>query len=359
MKISIGENIKKLRKDRNITQERLAQALNISVAAVSKWERDETYPDITLLFPLAHYFNITIDELMGYNKEKIEKDIVNTLEVYTKMSKDYSTHHLAKDYITEAYKRFPNDFRIMNAYAWCIAGGAADNDRNTLLKNYNELWKICTKIINECTNSSIVLNAKGLQAKLLNAQGRTDEAIGILENNFSNSWDNAIHRIEQLFPKNTPEYRYWNRINVYRYAQNAALKLGRAYWYDDTLTDEEKIANCEKAIDALTFSRKATNEPYFAIMEYDLIGSFNFRLAALRPNMVENIARLLDKMLSVAEALTEYIKNDEALKKIYSGKINYNPLKYELNMWKTTDHPQISKLRNETKIIEILNKYSI
>ncbi|MBR2296808.1 MAG: helix-turn-helix transcriptional regulator, partial [Clostridia bacterium] len=52
MKIAIGENIKRLRKQKGITQEKLAEAINVSVAAVSKWERDETYPDITLIFPL-------------------------------------------------------------------------------------------------------------------------------------------------------------------------------------------------------------------------------------------------------------------------------------------------------------------
>ena len=65
MKISIGENIKRLRKQKDITQEKLAEALNVSVVAVSKWERNESYPDITLLFHLAHYFKISVDELMG------------------------------------------------------------------------------------------------------------------------------------------------------------------------------------------------------------------------------------------------------------------------------------------------------
>ncbi|MBR7082755.1 MAG: helix-turn-helix transcriptional regulator, partial [Clostridia bacterium] len=46
MNITIGENIKRLRRERNVTQEQLAEVLNISTAAVSKWERGETYPDI-------------------------------------------------------------------------------------------------------------------------------------------------------------------------------------------------------------------------------------------------------------------------------------------------------------------------
>ena len=70
MKISIAESIKRLRKEKDITQEKLAEALNVSVAAVSKWERNESYPYITLLFPLAHYFNVSVDDLMGYNAEK-------------------------------------------------------------------------------------------------------------------------------------------------------------------------------------------------------------------------------------------------------------------------------------------------
>ena len=356
MKISIAESIKRLRKEKDITQEKLAEALNVSVAAVSKWERNESYPDITLLFPLAHYFNVSVDDLMGYNAEKIEQDILDTLEEYKNISRDCSSHHLAKDYITEAYKRYPNDFRIISEYAWCIAGGFADNDNKCLLDNFDELWKICEKLVHECSDSAIVLNAKGLKAKLLHAKGRTNEAIEILESNFSNSWDTSSHRIEQLFQKDSYEYRYWNRVNVYQYAQNTALKLGRAYWYSDTLSDEEKIIACEKTIDALSTASKETGEVYFSVMEYDLAGSFNFRLAASRPDMISDITRLLDKMLSAAKKLTVFIKTDEALKKIFSEKVNCDPLKWELTQWRTTNHPQISKIRGEAEIIEVLNK---
>lgn len=75
MKITIGANIKSLRQKKGITQDELSAAMNVSSAAVSKWERDETYPDITLLQPLAYYFGVSLDELMGYNKEKIQADI--------------------------------------------------------------------------------------------------------------------------------------------------------------------------------------------------------------------------------------------------------------------------------------------
>ena len=58
---------------------------------------------------------------------------------------------------------------------------------------------------------------------------------------------------------------------------------------------------------------------------------------------------------SAAKALTEFIKIDETLKKIFSGKVNCDPLKWELSQWRTTNHPQISKIRNETEIIDVFS----
>ncbi len=70
MEMTIGANIKRLRTAKNITQEQLSVAMNVTCAAVSKWERGETYPDITLLQPLAYFFEVTLDELMGYDQKK-------------------------------------------------------------------------------------------------------------------------------------------------------------------------------------------------------------------------------------------------------------------------------------------------
>ena len=51
-----------------MTQEQLAEKLNITNAAVSKWERGDSFPDITMLFPIADYFGISVDELMGHTE---------------------------------------------------------------------------------------------------------------------------------------------------------------------------------------------------------------------------------------------------------------------------------------------------
>ncbi len=62
---SLGRKIADLRKDKGITQEELAQKLNVTAQAVSKWENDISYPDIMTLPQLAKILGITVDELFN------------------------------------------------------------------------------------------------------------------------------------------------------------------------------------------------------------------------------------------------------------------------------------------------------
>lgn len=61
--MSLSDNIKRLRIEKNLTQEQLAIKLGVSAQAVSKWETSETYPDGTLLVPLANELEVSLDEL--------------------------------------------------------------------------------------------------------------------------------------------------------------------------------------------------------------------------------------------------------------------------------------------------------
>jgi len=63
--MSIGKTIKKLRRERDITQEQLAAYLGITSRAVSQWECDRTAPDITQLPLLSAIFDTTTDAILG------------------------------------------------------------------------------------------------------------------------------------------------------------------------------------------------------------------------------------------------------------------------------------------------------
>ena len=68
--MSIGEKIYRLRTEKNITQEDVAFELGVSRQSVSKWETDQAIPDLDKIKMLCEYFNVSIDYLLGIEKEK-------------------------------------------------------------------------------------------------------------------------------------------------------------------------------------------------------------------------------------------------------------------------------------------------
>ena len=75
MELMIADKIKKYRKEQNMTQDALAQALGVSPQSVSKWECGDGYPDITLLPSIANFFEVTVDELIGNDVISAKEDV--------------------------------------------------------------------------------------------------------------------------------------------------------------------------------------------------------------------------------------------------------------------------------------------
>lgn len=79
--MNFSENLRRLRKAKDIKQEALAEAMNVSRQTVSKWENGTAMPDFKKLNALAEYFGVTIDELLGFSNDKTNNDNIND---YTK-----------------------------------------------------------------------------------------------------------------------------------------------------------------------------------------------------------------------------------------------------------------------------------
>ena len=67
--MTIGDRLLKLRKERNLSQEDLANELDVSRQTISKWETNQSMPDFDKIVPLCNYFGITTDELLTGNKD--------------------------------------------------------------------------------------------------------------------------------------------------------------------------------------------------------------------------------------------------------------------------------------------------
>lgn len=109
MNIYFSENIRRLRKEHNLTQEALANFLGVSFQTVSKWERGESYPDIAMLPEIASFFKVSVDNLLGVNKAENEKEIQDMLTQFNNFVNDMEKK---SELLKEMIKKFPNDFRI-------------------------------------------------------------------------------------------------------------------------------------------------------------------------------------------------------------------------------------------------------
>ncbi len=86
MNLEFGRNLKKLRRERDMTQDELAQALNLSVQAISRYETGTAYPDIEMLPVMAGFFGTTVDALLGVSRDMREKrmdEYMNQLRLLT------------------------------------------------------------------------------------------------------------------------------------------------------------------------------------------------------------------------------------------------------------------------------------
>ena len=85
--LNLSNILVKKRKEKGITQDQLAAYIGVSKASVSKWETGQSYPDITFLPQLAAYFNMSVDELIGYKPQMTKEDI---RKLYLRLAKDFS-----------------------------------------------------------------------------------------------------------------------------------------------------------------------------------------------------------------------------------------------------------------------------
>jgi len=165
MNIIICDNLKELRKKKNNTQEDLAEFLTVSIAAVSKWERGECYPDIELLPQIAMYYDVSVDDLLGVGKIRIEKKVAE----YYKKADDYerkgdvASHHAVW---AEAYKEFPNHYNVMRFYSWTLPDERAD-----------EIIKISERLYSESAMPSQKCEVIRTLSNLYNRLGNEEKAI--------------------------------------------------------------------------------------------------------------------------------------------------------------------------------------
>lgn len=154
--MTIGQTIKKLRKNADMTQEELAEMLSISSQAISRWETDSAMPDISLLPSLCNIFNVSADELLGIDIVKQDEEINEIRkEADEKSSRGYFKE--AREILEDGLRKFPKSYLLMHDLMY-VASNQSDNtdysaEQRKLFRQ--EAISLGEKILNSCTQDEI------------------------------------------------------------------------------------------------------------------------------------------------------------------------------------------------------------
>ena len=152
--MNLGITIKKYRHQQDLTQEQLAEYLNVSVSAVSQWESNKTIPDISTILALANFFGVTLDELFDRTSKEKELEI----EKYFELDRQYSNQGEIKKLLLlwrEATQKYPGDFNCLINLAYTLEAAVySSNDIEDCERNAKESIAVCERILRDCNENN-------------------------------------------------------------------------------------------------------------------------------------------------------------------------------------------------------------
>ena len=247
MTIYLSENIKRLRRENNLTQETLAEFLGVTFQSVSNWERGESYPDITILPEIASFFKVSIEELLGVNKAVDEEDIKRLLEEHD----NFTDNKLIKESIYYLKDKYPNDFRVQLRYMGYLI---CFDDATQNTKKIESLYQ---NIQNNCTKDSIRICAKRFYIHYLELMARNENS----DITFADC-EKIIKEMPRMrdgremyfncYPENHPEREAMIQEAIEEEVFLLDNTISR-YLYDDKYSSEYRIALTEKSMEFFNF----------------------------------------------------------------------------------------------------------
>lgn len=192
MKINIGERLKQLRLQKGLTQEQLAEVFGVSAQAVSRWENNTSYPDITLLPGLAIYFNTSVDAIVGMDeirKEEVLRKIhgdINDLVISGQTD-------MAIALIRDSLKIYPNDSGLLMSLGETLAHRKDDSAAT------QEAISIAERILQ---NDDVSIKAKGTTSAnllFLYLRGNQDEKAKALIRSLPHIWESREILLPEVY----------------------------------------------------------------------------------------------------------------------------------------------------------------
>ncbi len=303
----IGLKIRELRNKKGITQGRLAEYLNISPQAISKWESGISQPDISLVPQLVSFFGVSADELFSLNKNMTDKRVLWYREEYEKLRKLYDTKGCVQ-LMEQALAEMPANYEFMFNLAHTLS---YSNERPI---DKERIISLCERIFDDCTDDGLRYPAMRLLCKWYTKTGRKDEAMNIVNSLPDILWGKDFWKELALEGKERIVQKQKNLINMIDYAVSYLIYLSSDAFMGRSLTVEEKIEFAQAAL-------KIYSAVFYKGHKADNSGTFRH----IYERMSELYCRLDDKEKAV-ECLNKAAEAAEYYDRTIGNTNNYYPI---------------------------------
>ncbi len=377
---TMGQIIKRLRKERNLTQEELAEHLGISAPAVSKWENNTAMPDISQVVPLANLFGVTTDVLFGTYGIEHENEVNSRLkeiyEIYDscKHGDEGATALVILEKYRDAIRTYPNNPTLLleaSAFGTMILQNNESELKdiigdNGIISLSNEIIHWAELVVKYSSSVEHILSAKRYLIDIYVYRKNWDAAYALAET-FPNSIENIrsflMADLKYRASKSDEEktYRYDNICTLSSRLGHEVATLGNLYMREGRLED---------ALYCYTFLRNMVEtmymeEKYRPPFVFDYYPMYRFPAECLvKLGRIDEAIKLLNEgvafILDQAESFNKKKQLDIPLLRDYSfgyghdGNANYPDLSGRLKHFLNSDTFKV--LENNSKYNALLKK---
>lgn len=220
MQHHLPEIIRQMRKAHGLTQEQLAEAMGVTVGAVSKWELGQSAPDLSTLLELADFFDVSVDALLGYTLRS--NSAANTAERLRTLCNEKRFDECLAE-AEKALQKYPNDFSVVHRSATCYCLSAITHEDPSAARRALALFSHARTLIAQNTDDEIsdvsicndmaqmhlILKEPETALALLrkhNYDGLNDVRIGMLLSGPGNKPDEAITVLSLALLRNVVDF---------------------------------------------------------------------------------------------------------------------------------------------------------
>lgn len=225
--MKINNIIKEKRISKNLTQEQIATQLGVSTPAVNKWEKGISFPDITLLPPLARLLDTDLNTLLSFKDDLTDQEIALFLNELSELSNKHNFKDIYNKAIDKIHE-FPNSYMLIYSVATLLDGILGLNNKTNpdeYKKKIESLYEqvLCSEDINLKSQAQAMLISKYINR---------------------NEYDKA-----ELLLQDIPDKNFIDKKRIQAKLYIASNKLEEA-----ALIEEEKLLSSVQEIQSILFS---------------------------------------------------------------------------------------------------------